>query len=116
MAFYGYHRVSTKEQHEDRGVLELEEFCKEKGITLSGGVFCDKQTGKNSTGQSISLSATASSPGIHSSSLRWTGWDAIVQKYSRNCASLRIEGYMLLSWRFPPHSRISLGWRTTWPG
>jgi len=47
MAFYGYHRVSTKEQYEDRGLFELEEFCKGKNITLSGGVFCDKQTGKN---------------------------------------------------------------------
>lgn len=47
MAYYGYHRVSTKEQHEDRGVYELETYCSEKGITLSGEVFCDKQTGKN---------------------------------------------------------------------
>lgn len=46
MAFYGYHRISTKEQHTDRGVLEIEAFCKEKSITLSG-MFCDKQTGKN---------------------------------------------------------------------
>lgn len=47
MAYYGYHRVSTKEQHEDRGVFELEAYCSDKGITLSGEVFCDKQTGKN---------------------------------------------------------------------
>lgn len=47
MAYYGYHRVSTKEQHEDRGVFELEAFCKEKNISLVGSVFCDKQTGKN---------------------------------------------------------------------
>lgn len=46
MAFYGYHRISTKEQHTDRGVLEIEAFCGEKGITLAG-MFCDKQTGKN---------------------------------------------------------------------
>lgn len=47
MAYYGYHRVSTKEQHEDRGVFELEAYCSEKDITLSGEIFCDKQTGKN---------------------------------------------------------------------
>lgn len=47
MAYYGYHRVSTKEQHEDRGVFELEAFCEERNILLTGSVFCDKQTGKN---------------------------------------------------------------------
>lgn len=47
MAYYAYHRVSTKNQHEDRGVAEIEAFCKQKNITLSGDIFCDKQTGKN---------------------------------------------------------------------
>ena len=47
MAYYGYHRVSTKNQHEDRGVVEIEAFCKQKNITLSSDIFCDKQTGKN---------------------------------------------------------------------
>lgn len=47
MAYYGYHRVSTKNQHEDRGVAEIEAFCKQKNITLSSDIFCDKQTGKN---------------------------------------------------------------------
>lgn len=47
MAYYGYHRVSTKHQHEDRGIFELEAFCEQKGITLASGIFCDKQTGKN---------------------------------------------------------------------
>lgn len=47
MAIYGYHRVSTKKQHEDRGVYEIEQFCEAKGLPLAGGVFCDKQTGKN---------------------------------------------------------------------
>lgn len=47
MAFYGYHRVSTKNQHTDRGVAEIEAFCQARGIHLAGGVFCDKHTGKN---------------------------------------------------------------------
>lgn len=47
MAYYGYHRVSTKKQHEDRGVAEIDTFCKLKNIHLSSDVFCDKQTGKN---------------------------------------------------------------------
>jgi DNA invertase Pin-like site-specific DNA recombinase len=47
MAFYGYHRVSTKEQHIDRGLYEIEQYCARMGITLSGEVFCDKKIGKN---------------------------------------------------------------------
>lgn len=46
MAFYGYHRISTKEQHLDRGVYEIEPYCEKSGITLTSGVFCDKLTGK----------------------------------------------------------------------
>jgi len=45
MAYYGYHRISTKEQHLDRGVYEIEQHCERVGITLSG-MFCDKFTGK----------------------------------------------------------------------
>lgn len=47
MAYYAYHRVSTKNQHEDRGIAEIEAFCRQKNITLSSDIFCDKQTGKN---------------------------------------------------------------------
>lgn len=47
MAYYAYHRVSTKNQHEDRSVAEIKAFCKQKNITLSSDIFCDKQTGKN---------------------------------------------------------------------
>lgn len=43
---YGYNRVSTKEQCEDRGNLAIEKFCKEKGYNLEK-IFVDKQTGKN---------------------------------------------------------------------
>lgn len=27
MAYYGYHRISTKEQHLDRGIIEIKRFC-----------------------------------------------------------------------------------------
>ena len=47
MAHYAYHRISTKKQHEDRGVYEIEEYCKANNIRLAGDVFCDKLTGKN---------------------------------------------------------------------
>lgn len=43
---YGYHRVSTKEQKEDRGVVGIEEFCKQKNLKLEK-VFVDKMTGKS---------------------------------------------------------------------
>ena len=47
MAYYGYHRVSTKNQHEDRGIFEIKEYAKKMELVLSGDVFFDKQTGKN---------------------------------------------------------------------
>lgn len=47
MSYFAYHRVSSKGQKEDRGIDELNRFCKERGITLENPVFVDKQTGKN---------------------------------------------------------------------
>lgn len=44
--YYGYNRVSTKEQHLDRGRNKIEQFCKEHGYELQK-VFEDKKTGKN---------------------------------------------------------------------
>lgn len=44
--YYGYHRVSTKEQHLDRGVKELQEFATSRNIHLQK-VYVDKQTGKD---------------------------------------------------------------------
>ena len=46
MAFYGYHRISTKAQHLDRGIIEIQRFCKNQKIELAG-IFTDKITGKN---------------------------------------------------------------------
>lgn len=43
---YGYHRVSTAEQHLDRGIEEIENYCKNNALKLEK-IFCDKQTGKN---------------------------------------------------------------------
>ncbi len=45
--WFAYHRVSCKKQHEDRGLIEISEFCKSRNITLDRDVFVDKQTGKN---------------------------------------------------------------------
>lgn len=44
--YYGYNRVSSKEQHEDRGNTSIEEFCKLHNYPLER-IYVDKQTGKN---------------------------------------------------------------------
>lgn len=43
---YGYHRTSTTDQHLDRGITEIETFCKNNNITLEK-IYTDQQTGKN---------------------------------------------------------------------
>ena len=42
---YGYHRVSTKKQHLDRGVQEIETFCLEHQYPLER-IYVDKVSGK----------------------------------------------------------------------
>ena len=46
MSVYGYHRTSTTEQHLDRGLTEIKNFCKSNNIELVK-IFTDQQTGKN---------------------------------------------------------------------
>ena len=46
MAIYGYHRTSTRDQHLDRGIQEIRQFCKEHEMELKN-IFTDQQTGKN---------------------------------------------------------------------
>lgn len=46
MAIYGYHRTSTTEQHLDRGIKEITDFCKRHGYKLEK-IYTDQQTGKN---------------------------------------------------------------------
>lgn len=43
---YGYHRTSTHEQHLDRGINEIENYCREHGLNLEK-IVTDQQTGKN---------------------------------------------------------------------
>lgn len=45
MMFYGYHRVSTKEQNLERGIKGIEDFCKSRNYKLEK-VFVDKMSGK----------------------------------------------------------------------
>ena len=44
--YYGYNRVSTKEQHLDRGRERIKAFCREHGYPLEK-IYEDKQTAKN---------------------------------------------------------------------
>lgn len=46
MAVYGYHRTSTAEQHLDRGIKEITEFCQQNKMKLEK-IYTDQQTGKN---------------------------------------------------------------------
>ncbi len=46
MKRYGYHRTSTKEQHLDRGICEIESYCEQNHLELEK-IFTDQQTGKN---------------------------------------------------------------------
>lgn len=46
MKFYGYHRTSTAEQHLDRGINAIEEYCRQNNISLEK-IYTDQQTGKN---------------------------------------------------------------------
>lgn len=46
MAIYGYHRTSTTEQHLDRGINEITEFCQRNQYPLEK-IYTDQQTGKN---------------------------------------------------------------------
>ena len=46
MKRYGYHRTSTREQHLDRGIAEINEYCTANNLELEK-IFTDQQTGKN---------------------------------------------------------------------
>lgn len=43
--YYGYHRVSTKQQHLDRGIDAIESFCRERDYPLVR-IYTDKVSGK----------------------------------------------------------------------
>ena len=44
MNYYGYHRISTIQQHLDRGITEIEKYCQEHGIELKK-IYTDKCSG-----------------------------------------------------------------------
>ena len=46
--YVAYHRTSTKDQHLDRGISELTEYCKNNNIKLyKNKVYTDQKTGKD---------------------------------------------------------------------
>lgn len=46
MRYYGYHRTSTTEQHLDRGIKEITEYCENNNIDLKK-IYTDQETGVN---------------------------------------------------------------------
>ena len=46
MAVYGYHRTSTTDQHLDRGITEIKDYCNKNNLSLAE-IYTDQQTGKN---------------------------------------------------------------------
>lgn len=46
--YYGYHRISTAQQHLDRGITEIEKYCQEHSIKLKK-IYTDKCSGTNFT-------------------------------------------------------------------
>lgn len=46
MLYFAYHRTSTKEQHLDRGITEINEFIAKENIELINDIYTDQQTGK----------------------------------------------------------------------
>ena len=46
MSIYGYHRTSTTDQHLDRGIKAISEYCQTNNMKLER-IFTDQQTGKN---------------------------------------------------------------------
>lgn len=46
MRVYGYHRISTAEQHLDRGIKEITNYCLQNNLPLKR-IFTDKQSGKH---------------------------------------------------------------------
>lgn len=47
MRYYAYHRTSTTDQHLDRGINSITEFCQDKNIKLDNKIYTDQCTGKN---------------------------------------------------------------------
>lgn len=47
MLYFAYHRTSTREQHLDRGIIEINKFIAKENIKLVNDIYTDQQTGKN---------------------------------------------------------------------
>ena len=46
ISVYGYHRTSTTDQHLDRGIKEITDYCNNNKLELKK-IYTDQQTGKN---------------------------------------------------------------------
>ena len=78
---YGYIRVSTKEQNEDRQRVAMHEF----GIA-DRDLYMDKQSGKDFERPNYKKLVRKLKPGDTLSSRASTGWDATMRKFWSNGA------------------------------
>lgn len=47
MRYYAYYRTSTTDQHLDRGINAINNFCEDRKIKLDAKIYTDQCTGKN---------------------------------------------------------------------
>lgn len=88
---YGYIRVSTREQNEDRQLIALREMSvPEKNI------FMDKQSGKDFNRPQYKKLVKKSSRATCSTSRALTGWGGIMAKSWNNGASSRKRKALIL--------------------
>ncbi len=79
---YGYIRVSTKEQNEDRQRLAMHEFS-----IVDRELYMDKQSGKDFERPNCKKLIRKLKPGEPLSSRASTGWVATMKKFWSNGAS-----------------------------
>ena len=46
MSYFGYHRASTQELNLDRGITDIEDFCRKNGFNLER-IYTDKHSGRD---------------------------------------------------------------------
>lgn len=76
---YGYIRVSSRDQNEDRQMIALQEMS-----VKENNIFMDKQSGKDFERPQYKRMVRRLQRTICSISRALTGWDGIMRKFSSN--------------------------------
>ena len=98
MQIYGYHRTSTKEQHLDRGIQEIERYCNEHEMALTN-IFTDQETGKNFNRPRYTvLVEDVLRPGDVLIVTNWTDWGETSMTPCNRSSGLRIWECGLWFW------------------